>query len=217
MSRIGNSLVTIALNSARNRKSLEPSRLAASYGWFLGDHLVSPPAIAKQRHLLNVFKSRNHRIFVEAGTYKGQTTAFFIPHADQVISVELHDGLFAAAQKRFAQQPNVTLVRGDSLVEIPRIVATCSSPPLVFLDGHFSGAGTAKGEEMEPAESTLGRLADVTPAGTTIVIDDLRLFGSGLSGFPQLDTITGSARAAFPGALIRTGLDSIVVEVPLGN
>jgi hypothetical protein len=26
---------------------------------------------------------------------------------------------------------------------------------------------------MEPAESTLRRLADVTPAGTTIVIDDL--------------------------------------------
>lgn len=217
MSRIGHSLVSIALNSARNRKSLEPSRWAAAYGWFHGDHLVSPPAIAKQRHLLNTFKSRNHRIFVEAGTYKGQTTAFFIPHADQVISVELHDGLFAAAQKRFALQPNVTLVHGDSLVEIPKIVANCSSAPLVFLDGHFSGAGTAKGQEMEPAESTLGRLADVAPAGTTIVIDDLRLFGSGLSGFPQLDMITASARAAFPDAVIRTGLDSIVVEIPAGN
>lgn len=103
MSTIGQTLLSIALNSTRSRKSLEPSRLAAAYGWFHGDHLVSPPAVAKQRHLLNVFKSRNHRIFVEAGTYKGQTTAFFIPHADEVISVELHDGLFAAAEKRFAQ------------------------------------------------------------------------------------------------------------------
>jgi hypothetical protein len=47
---------------------------------------------------------------------------------------------------------------------------------------------------MEPAESTLRRLADVTPAGTTIVIDDLRLFGSGLAGFHQLDAITAAAR-----------------------
>lgn len=214
MSRIGRSLVSVALNSARNRNSLEPSRLAAAHGWFHGDYLVSPPAVAKQRHLLNAFRSRNHRIFVEAGTYKGQTTAFFVPHADQVISVELHDGLFAAAEMRFARQPNVTLVHGDSLVEIPKIVASCSSPPLVFLDGHFSGEGTAQGEEMEPAESTLGRLANVIAAGSTIVIDDLRLFGSGLAGFPQLDVITATARAAFPTAVIRVGLDSIVIEIP---
>jgi hypothetical protein len=214
MSRVARSLVGIALNSVRSRNSLEPSRLAAAYGWFDGNHLMSPPAIAKQRHLLHTLKTRNHRIFVEAGTYKGETTAFFAPHVDQVISVELHDGLFAAAQQRFAQHPNVTIIHGDSLIKIPKVVANCSTPPLVFLDGHFSGHGTAEGEEMEPAESTLSRLADVTPAGTTIVIDDLRLFGSGLSGFPQLDAITTTARAAFPTAVIRAGLDSIVVEIP---
>lgn len=216
MSRITRSLLGVVLNSTRNKKSLEPTPLAAAYGWTHGEHLVSPPAIAKQRHLLNAFKSRKHRIFVEAGTYKGETTAFFVHYADQVVSVELHDGLFAAAQQRFERHTNVTLVHGDSLVEIPKVVANCSSPPLVFLDGHFSGAGTAKGEEMEPAESTLRRLADVAPAGTTIVIDDLRLFGSGLAGFPQLDVITATARAAFPTAVIRAGLDSIVVEIP-GN
>lgn len=213
MSRITRTLIGVALNSVRNRNSLEPSRWAAAYGWWGGEHLVSPPAIAKQRHLLNVLKSRGHRIFVEAGTYKGATTAFFVAHADQVISVELHDGLFAAAEKRFAKHPNVTLVHGDSLVEIPKIVANCSSSPLVFLDGHFSGRGTAQSQEMEPAESTLRRLADVTPAGTTVVIDDLRLFGSGLHGFPQLDAVTAAARAAFPTAVIRAGLDSIVVEI----
>jgi len=214
MSRITRRLRTIALHSGRNTNSFEPTRRAAAYAWFQGDHLGSPPAIAKQRHLLRAFEARGHRIFVEAGTYKGETTAFFVPHAEQVISVELHDGLYAAAQLRFADAPNVTLVHGDSLVEIPKVVAGCSSPPLVFLDGHFSGEGTAEGEETEPAQSTLGRLADVAPPGTTIVIDDLRLFGSGLAGFPELDAITAAARAAFPDALIRAGLDSIVVELP---
>ncbi|WP_133057983.1 hypothetical protein [Mycolicibacterium vulneris] len=214
MSRIARNLAEITLNPGRRRKSLEPTRWTAAYGWFNGKHLVSPPAIAKHRHLLHTFKSRGHRIFVEAGTFRGETTAFLIPHADQVISVELHDGLFAAAKKRFAKHPSVTLIHGDSLIEIPKIVANCSTPPLVFLDGHFSGDGTAMGEEMEPAESTLGLLADITPAGTTIVIDDLRLFGSGLAGFPQLDAITAAARAAFPAAVIRAGLDSIVVEIP---
>jgi hypothetical protein len=214
MSKITHSLLILALNSVRKKGSLDPNCFAAAYAWFHGEHLVSAPAIAKQRHLLRVLEARGHRIFVEAGTYKGGTTAFFMPHVDQVISVELHDGLFAAAEQRFAKHPNVTLIHGDSLIEIPKIVANCSAPPLVYLDGHFSGRGTAEGQEMEPAESTLRRLADVTPAGTTIVIDDLRLFGSGIAGFPQLDAITAAARAAFPSAVIRTGLDSIVVEIP---
>lgn len=207
-------LLRIMLNTGRDKNSLEPTRWAAAYSWFRGEHLVSPPAVAKRRHLLKVFKSRGHRVFVEAGTYKGETTAFFVPHADQVITVELHDDLFAAAKQRFANYPNVTLIHGDSLTEIPKIVANCSTPPLIYLDGHFSGAGTARGEEMEPAESTLGRLADVAPPGASVVIDDLRLFGSGLAGFPQLDAITTTARAAFPTAVIRTGLDSIVAEIP---
>ena len=210
-------IVGKALNSVRNRNSLEPSPWAAAYQWFHGEYLVSPPAIAKQRHLLKALKSRGHRIFIEAGTYKGETTAFFVPHVDQVISVELDDALFSAAKQRFAKYPNVTLVHGDSLVEVPNLVANCPTPPLVYLDGHFSGPGTAEGQEMEPAESTLRRLADVTPDGTTIVIDDLRLFGSRSAGFPELDEITAAAREAFPTAVIRTGLDSIVVELPQDN
>jgi hypothetical protein len=197
-----------------SRKSLEPPWWRAALGWVRGDYLVGASASAKRQHLLHVLTSRGHRIFVEAGTYKGETTAFFSRHADRVFSVELHDELFAAAQRRFAQHPHVTVVHGDSLVEIPKIVANCATPPLVFLDGHFSGPGTAESEEMEPAKSTLGRLADVAPAGSSIVIDDLRLFGSGLAGFPQLDTITAAARAAFPSSVIRTGLDSIVIEMP---
>lgn len=203
-----------ALNSVRNRNSLELSPWAAAYHWFHGEYLFGPPAIAKHRHLLNELRARGHRIFIEAGTYKGETTALFASHADQVMSVELDDALFSAAQRRFAKCPNVTLVHGDSLVEIPKLVAACTVPPLVYLDGHFSGRGTATGEEMEPAETTLRRLASVTPEGTTIVIDDLRLFGSGSGGFPQLDAITAAAREAFPTAVIRAGLDSIVVELP---
>ena len=121
MSRITHTVVSKALNSVRNRRALEPSPWAAAYHWFHGDHLVGPPAIAKQRHLLKELKSRGHRIFIEAGTYKGETTAFFVPHVYRVISVELDDSLFAAAERRFAENPNVTLVHGDSLVEIPSL------------------------------------------------------------------------------------------------
>lgn len=163
-------------------------------------------------HLLRLLEGRGHRIFVEAGTYRGATTEFFAKHADEVFSVELHDELFEAAKKKFSKTANVSLIHGDSMVEVPKIVAGCSSAPLVFLDGHFSGPGTAQGDVQEPAELTLGKLAEVAPVGTTVVVDDLRLFGSGLTGFPQLDEIARTSRAAFPSATIRVGLDSIVIE-----
>lgn len=194
------------------KDSLEPPRRVSVRGWLAGRPSVGPTAAAKRRHLAYLLTERGHHIFVEAGTYRGATTAYFAKRAGRVISVELHDGLFAAARKRFARYPNVTLLNGDSLVEVPKAVAACESPPLVFLDGHFSGPGTAKGQLVEPAELTLGRLAKVAPPGTTIVVDDLRLFGSGRPGFPQLDAVTAAARSAFPHSVIRAGLDSIVIE-----
>lgn len=196
----------------RNRGSLEHGRLVSAVALVgLGMPRMSPPAAAKQRHLLRLVKERKHRVFVEAGTYKGATSGFIARHVDQVMTVELHDELYEKARRRF-EGSNVRVVHGDSLVEIPKLVAECTSPPLVFLDGHYSGEGTATGVEMEPAKSTLGELASVTPPGSTIVIDDLRLFGSGTVGFPQLDEICAAARKSFPDALIRVGLDCIVVE-----
>lgn len=193
------------------RDSLEPPAHRSVRGWLRGDPLVGPTAGAKQRHLAGLLRDRGHRIFIEAGTYKGATTAHFAKRAEQVISVELHEGLYEAARKRFARYPNVILIKGDALVEIPKAVAGCVSPPLVFLDGHFSGPGTAKGDMVEPAELTLRALAEVSPPGTTVVVDDLRLFGA-RPNFPELDAVTAAARAAFPAARIHAGLDSVVIK-----
>jgi hypothetical protein len=46
------------------------------------------------------------------------------------------------------------------------------------------------------------------PSGTSIVVDDLRLFGRG-DGFPGLDS--SGARNAFPGAAIHVGVDCLVI------
>jgi hypothetical protein len=202
------------LTSGPDGGSLEPTNRLAAVAWARGAPGPGPTASAKHRHLLDVFRQRGHRVFVEAGTYRGNTVAFFLPHADQITSVELHEGLYADAVRRFAGQPRVTIVQGDALTEIPRIVAGLSEPPLVFLDGHFSEHGTAAGTEMEPARAMLPALGRAAPPGTTVVIDDLRLFGSGSHGFPQLDELTSAAREGFPEATIRTGLDSVVIETP---
>ena len=201
-----------ALTFGADGGSLEPTNRLAAAAWVRGAYKWGPSAYAKHRHLLDLFRLRGHRVFIEAGTYRGNTVAFFLDHADEITSVELHGGLYADAHRRFAANPKVTIVHGDALTEIPRIVAEVSGPPLVFLDGHFSTGGTATGAEMEPARAMLPALGRAAPPGTTVVIDDLRLFGSGMVGFPQLDELTAAAREGFPEATIRTGLDSVVIE-----
>jgi hypothetical protein len=169
-----------------------------------------PSEHAKRRHLLELFRERGHRTFVESGTYRGDTTAFFVPHADRLITVEVDRRLYQQARDRFGREPKVEVVEGDALVEVPRIVAELDVPALVWLDGHYSGGDTGRGVEVEPALAILDRIGDAAPAGSTIVVDDLRLFGR-LPDFPRLEDLIGTAHKAFPRAALRTGLDSLVI------
>ena len=173
----------------------------------------APTDAAKREHLLSLFRRRNHRLLIESGTYLGGTVEFFLPHAERIISIEVEPGLHEAARERFAGQASVELLLGDALDILPALVAGAALPPLVWLDGHFSGGVTGCGAEVEPAPTILERLATLhVPAGTSIVIDDLRLFGRD-DTFPGLDELIAMARRAFPAGGIYLGLDSLVIEV----
>jgi hypothetical protein len=172
---------------------------------------IHPSEHIKRRYLRRVFEDRGHDVLVESGTYLGDTVASFEQHARLVVSVELHPGLYERACRRFAGNPKVRLLHGDGVEVIPRVVAELDAPPLIWLDGHYSKEGTARGDEMEPALTLLARLGPVTKPGTTVVIDDLRMFGAH-SEVPCLEDLLRVAREAFPQATIHTGMDSLVIE-----
>ena len=193
--------------SARLDSRIEELKTAASFA--AGRSLLPPPA-AKRAHLRRLLDERGHTVFVEAGTYLGDTVAYMAKHARQVVSVELHDELWARADERFARDPTVDIRHGDAGDVVPAVVAELTAPPLIWLDGHYSGEGTAAGEEDEPAGAILRSLGEVAPAGTTIVVDDLRLFGT--EHYASLSELVRAAALAFPQARVRTGLDSLVIE-----
>ena len=187
-------------------------RLAALYRYDAG-RLDSPADHAKRRHLLRIFRARKHQVLVESGTYLGGTVAFMLPHARKIVSVEIEPSLYEEARRRFADDPKVELHLGDAAELIPELVAGVDEPALIWLDGHFTGGvNTVRGEAVEPAPGILESLGRLNlPRGTTVVVDDLRLFGRG-DGFPQLDELAQAARAAFPRATIAVGIDSLVIE-----
>lgn len=171
-----------------------------------------PSEVVKRRHLLRLFQERGHSILVESGTYMGGTVDFFLPHAAEIVSVELDDRLYAAARERFAGHAHVRIVHGDSRDAIPAEVARAQSAPLVWLDGHWSGTGTALGDEPEPALTILQRLAQAPLlAGTTIVVDDVRLLGR--EGAPPLEDVVAAAAGLSSSASLSIGFDSLVARI----
>lgn len=188
-------------------------RLAAGRRFDRG--IVAQPAqSAKRRHLLALFRERGHDTLIETGTYRGDTVAFFLPHARRIVSVEIDPALHARAQSRFAAHPEVEILLGDALELAPQVLAETHTPCLLWLDGHFSGSGTGRGELEEPVVEILARMRELElPGGMTVVIDDLRRFGRE-PDVPSLDALIDATRATFPGARLSAELDSLVVRAP---
>jgi hypothetical protein len=180
--------------------------------WAYDHGQVGPPAPrTKRRQLLALFREHGHDILVESGTYLGGTVAFFVPYASRIVSVEIDPTLHARARTRFAAVPHVDLRLGDAADVIPSVIADLGRPCLLWLDGHFSGGATGRGQVNEPAADILRRIGTTAPAGTTIVVDDLRLFGRD-PYVPSLEELLAVAREAFPASRIATGLDCLIVS-----
>jgi hypothetical protein len=204
------SLVSRGVRWALTVGGRRPTRRWSAVQWARGAAWEPAPP-AKRAHLLRVFAERGHDTLIESGTFRGGTVAAFAPHARRIVSVELDRALYEFCADRFAGDDHIDIRHGDATELVPQAVAEVGRPALVFLDGHFSGPGTALGDELEPAATILDRLGAVAPPGTTVIVDDLRLFGVA-SDYPPLEVLTATAHAAFPDARQRIGLDCLVIE-----
>jgi hypothetical protein len=186
-------------------------RLAAAWRFDRGV-IAQPAQPSKRRHLLALFRERGHDTLVETGTYLGETVHFFVPHARRIVSIEIDPSLHERAARRFAGNENVEILLGDALDLAPRLISELDTPCLLWLDGHFSGGGTGRGELDEPVVEILKRIRELpSPPGMTVVIDDLRRFGRERD-VPSLESVIEAARETFPGAQITAELDSLVIR-----
>jgi len=126
-------------------------------------------------------------IFVETGTYRGDTLARVRPLVNRAISIELDPTLAKAAQRRFKRWPNVEIRIGDSALVLAEVVAGLTQPSLFWLDGHYSGGVTANSGES-PVMKELSSIL-LSSGEHTVLIDDARLF-DGTDGYPTIGEIT---------------------------
>ena len=105
----------------------------------------------------------------------------------RILTIELDSDLARRAVKRLARYPNIEVVEGDSARILPRVLSGLSEPALFWLDGHFSGTGTARGERETPLLHELEAIGRHPVPGHVLLVDDARLLGSG--DYPSLEEI----------------------------
>ena len=148
--------------------------------------LPVPPVPAVKRAILHSLLDRSGiDLFIETGTFKGDTLAEMADRGLRAISIELSDLYFAKAKARFAGQANIELHHGDSGEVLPRIVATLTKPALFWLDGHFSAGDTAHGSLAAPLHAEIETILSSPVKGHIIAIDDAHEF-TGHDGYPEL-------------------------------
>lgn len=136
-------------------------------------------------------------VLVETGTNFGNTVWSAIGTFKTIYSIELDRALWQSASRRFGNRADVRLRHGDSARELPAVLGELREPALFWLDAHYSGDGTARGDDNSPVLQELAAIAAHQVRTHAILIDDARLF-SGRDGYPTIATCREAAARWWP-------------------
>jgi hypothetical protein len=176
-----------------------------------GEYALPPQSVklAVIRH--NIPQPFPH-VFIETGTYHGDTVAAIKDIYSRVISIEVNDALYQKACVRFAADKNVCIAYGDCARELPSILATLREPAVFWLDGHYSGGETGKGEVEDPILISLNQIASSPTLEHVIFIDDARTF-DGREGRPDISDVCNCIKKIDSRYIIRVQSDIIVATI----
>ena len=79
------------------------------------------------------------------------------------------------------------MVEGDSEQLMTGLTADLDQPALFYLDGHYSGGQTRKGQHETPMVKEVEAILRDAPNGSFVIIDDARSFGRLQDYSPLLD------------------------------
>jgi predicted Ser/Thr protein kinase/SAM-dependent methyltransferase len=173
---------------------------------------IPPPHAVKVRAVINQARGHNVRVLVETGTCLGEMARKCSKHFRQIWTIELSETLAAEAARRLARLRNVHVLCGGSSRLLPQILGGIHEPVVFWLDAHYSGGVTAKGATECPLEDELKIIAEQTSRDHIILIDDVRMMGSG--DFPSLERVCELASRINPRYRIEVRDDIVVCEPP---
>lgn len=176
---------------------------------------VPPPHAIKCQTLLTYRRKHNLRILVETGTFRGDMVYAVRGAFDKIVSIELDTCLYDRASKRLARLKNVQLFCGDSAALLGSVLESIREPALFWLDGHYSGPGTARSRQDSPILTEVSSVLSHAVRDHVVLIDDAREF-VGHNGYPTLARLKDIAATLNPMMRV-TVTDDIIRIVPGAN
>jgi hypothetical protein len=140
----------------------------------------NPETQGLSSHFLSLIRDSFKRmVFIETGTYSGLTTQVAAELFHHVYTVELSDTMYTNLVVKFRNNPRIHVFHDDSPHFIRSIVPALKREAVIFwLDAHYCGVGTARGESDTPVMYELHAIKETVMRDALILIDDIRCFGS---------------------------------------
>lgn len=175
-----------------------------------------PPHLIKQAAIRRYAQQHGTRTFVETGTFHGDMVEAMRKDFDRLYSIELSPELFRRAKLRFAGNPRIEIIHGDSGIELGKLMARIREPTLFWLDGHYSAGETARGDRDTPILAELSHIFGSAGARHVVIIDDARCFGFDRD-YPTLDQLREHVLSLQQDVDIEVEHDSIRITPRIGR
>jgi len=157
--------------------------------WRQDGSLGQPPHEVKQITIEHFKKKFRYSLFVETGTYNGAMVEAQRNNFSKIISVEISEMLHKKAVYRFRNYNHITILQGDSSKVLSEIISKINEPAIFWLDGHYSGGYTEKGELNCPVYRELEAIFIDNKYNHVLLIDDARCF-NGKEDYPTIEGLT---------------------------
>jgi hypothetical protein len=167
--------------------------------------------IYKQNRIIKIQKEFNFDTFIETGTYYGQMVYCVRNLFRRIYSIEIFEKLATLNTRSFRKLKNINIIWGDSSIELEIIMNSNPSQSILFwLDGHYSGIGTGRGEKITPIIAEIRIILKNNPFKYVIIIDDWRLF-DGID-YPSKEDLLNEFSGIRDKVTIYTDSDALVIQ-----
>ena len=120
-------------------------------------------------------------IFIETGTYLGDTTAALEKYFVKTYTIEPDLKLYNLAKNRFKDSQKITCINNTSEDSLVDLVKGLTGSVTFYLDGHYSLGNTFLGDLSTPIRFELSVISQFLDnfQNVSVIVDDIGAFGSG--------------------------------------
>ncbi|PXV68786.1 hypothetical protein CLV62_10149 [Dysgonomonas alginatilytica] len=179
--------------------------------WIRKGKPVPAPHAVKQELVTRYRKKHEISTLVESGTYLGDMVWAQQHNFEKIYTIELSKHLQEAAKLRFRNSSHIEFIHGDSGKLMSTLIKDLPEKTLFWLDGHYSGGKTARGDKDCPITDEVKAILS-SNIEHVLLIDDARYF-IGERDYPTINGLSAYILSVYPNSKIDIENDCIIVEL----